>query len=156
MKKIYKKLDLSGLTGDELRLAQEDISKKLNELENQEYYENVVCKFKKKYEGQWVKLKGSFSGSYDGDTGFRLVKIKKVFNAYHQDDPVLWEFDVEPAVELMLNLKKPNICLNIYHSNRFNISEKQEKPQILTEEQIIEYKNKAVKVLQQHFDKAGL
>lgn len=156
MKKIYKKLDLSGLTGDELRLVQEDIRKKLNELENQEYYENVVCKFKEKYEGKWVKLKGSFCGSYDDDTGFRLVKIKKVFNAYHQDDPLLWEFDVEPAAEIMLNLKSPNISLNFYHSNRFNISEKQEKPQILTTEQVIEYKNKAVKVLQQHFDKAGL
>lgn len=156
MKKIYKKLDLSGLTGDELRLAQEDIYNKLKELENQEYYENVVCKFKEKYEGKWVKLKGSFSGSYDGDTGFRLVKIKKIFNAYHQDDPVLWEFDVEPAVELMLNLKSPNISLNFEHSNRFNISEKQEKPQILTTEQVIEYKNKAVKLLQQRFDKVGL
>lgn len=156
MKKIYKKLDLSGLTGDELRLAQEDICKKLEELENHDYYNNVVCKFKKKYEGQWVKLKGSFSGSYDGDTGFRLVKIKKVFNAYHQDDPVLWEFDVEPAAEIMMNLKNTNICLNLYHSNRFNISEKQEKPQILTKEQIIEYKNKAIKLLQQRFDKAGL
>lgn len=154
MKKIYKKLDLSGLTGDELRLAQEDIYNKLKELENREYYENVVCKFKEKYEGKWVKLKGSFSGSYDGDTGFRLVKIKKVFNAYHQDDPILWEFDVEPAIEILLNLKNPNI--SIYHSERFNISEKEEKPQILTTEQVIEYKNKAVKVLQQHFDKAGL
>ena len=152
----YKKLFIDDLNGDELRLAQEDIRKKLDELENREYYENVVCKFKEKYEGQWVKLKGSFCGSYEGDTGFRLVKIKKVFNAYHQDDPVLWEFDVEPAVELMLNLKKPNISLNIYHSNRFNISEKEEKPQILTKEQVIEYKNKAVKVLQQHFDKVGL
>lgn len=156
MKKIYKKLDLDGLTGDELRLAQEDISKKLEELENREYYENVICKFKEKYEGKWVKLKGSFSGSYDGDTGFRLVKIKKVFNAYHQDDPIKWEFDVEPEAEIMMNLKSPNVCLNVYHSNRFNISEKQEKPQILTTEQVIEYKNKAVKVLQQHFDKAGL
>lgn len=156
MKKIYKKLDLSGLTGDELRLAQEDIRKKLNELENQEYYENVVCKFKKKYEGQWVKLKGSFCGSYEDDTGFRLVKIKKVFNAYHQDDPVLWEFDVEPATEIVMNLKSQYISFNFYHSNRFNISEKKEKPQILTKEQITEYKNKAVKLLQQHFDKAGL
>ena len=156
MKKIYKKLDLAGLTGDELRLAQEDIRKKLEELENCDYYSNVVCKFKKKYEGQWVKLKGSFCGSYDGDTGFRLVKIKKVFNAYHQDDPVLWEFDVEPAAEIILNLKSPNISLNFYHSNRFNISEKQEKPQILTKEQIIEYKNMAVKLLQQRFAKAGL
>lgn len=156
MKKIYKKLDLAGLTGDELRLAQEDIRKMLEELENRDYYSTVVCKFKKKYEGQWVKLKGSFCGSYDGDTGFRLVKIKKVFNAYHQDDPVLWEFDVEPAAEIVLNLKSPNISLNFYHSNRFNISEKQEKPQILTKEQVIEYKNKAAKVLRQHFDKAGL
>ena len=156
MKKIYKKLDLAGLTGDELRLAQEDIRKKLEELENRDYYSNVVCKFKKKYEGQWVKLKGSFCGSYDGDTGFRIVKIKKVFNAYHQDDPVLWEFDVEPAAEILLDLKSPNISLNFYHSNRFNISEKQEKPQILTKEQIIEYKNMAVKLLQQRFEKAGL
>lgn len=156
MKKIYKKLDLSGLTSDELRLAQEDIRRKLEELENKEYYENVVCMFKEKYEGKWVKLKGSFCGSYEGDTGFRLVKIKKVFNAYHQDDPILWEFDVEPAVELMLNLKSPNISLNFEHSNRFNISEKQEKPQILTKEQVIEYKNKAVKLLQQRFDKVGL
>ena len=76
MKKIYKKLDLSGLTGDELRLAQEDIYNKLKELENQEYYENVVCKFKEKYEGKWVKLKGSFSGSYDGDTGSYLMGIR--------------------------------------------------------------------------------
>ena len=150
----YKKLFLDDLNGDELRLAQEDIRKKLDELENKEYYENVVYKFKEKYEGKWVKLKGSFSGSYDGDTGFRLVKIKKVFNAYHQDDPILWEFDVEPAVEMLLNLKNPNI--SIYHSDRCNISEKEEKPQILTTEQVIEYKNKAVKVLQQHFDKAGL
>lgn len=150
----YKKLFIDDLNGDELRLAQEDIRRKLEELENREYYENVVCKFKKKYEGKWVKLKGSFSGSYDGDTGFRLVKIKKVFNVYHQDDPILWEFDVEPAVEILLNLKNPNI--SIHHSNRFNISEKEEKPQILTTEQVIEYKNKAVKVLQQRFDKVGL
>ena len=154
MKKIYKKLDLSGLTGDELRLAQEDIYNKLKELENKEYYENVVCKFKEKYEGKWVKLKGSYCGSFDDDTGFRLVKIKKVFNTYHQDDPILWEFDVEPAVEILLNLKNPNI--SIYHSERFNISEKQEKPQILTKEQVMEYKNKAVKLLQQRFDKVGL
>lgn len=150
----YKKLFLDDLNGDELRIAQEDIRKKLDELENKEYYENVVCKFKEKYEGKWVKLNGSFSGSYDGDTGFRLVKIKKIFNAYHQDDPILWEFDVEPTVEILLNLKNPNI--SIYHSDRFNISEKEEKPQILTTEQVMEYKNKAVKVLQQHFDKVGL
>jgi hypothetical protein len=150
----YKKLFLDDLNGDELRLAQEDIRRKLEKLENKEYYENVVCKFKEKYEGKWVKLKGSFSGSYDGDTGFRLVKIKKVFNAYHQDDPILWEFDVEPAVEMLLNLKNPNI--SIYHSDSFNISEKEEKPQILTKEQVIEYKNKAVKLLQQRFDKVGL
>ena len=156
MKKTYKKLDLSGLTGDELRLAQEDIRKKLNELENREYYENVVCKFKEKYEGKWVKLKGSFCGSYDDDTGFRLVKIKKVFNTYHQDDPISWEFDVEPAAELVLNWKSQYISFNFYHSNRFNISEKKEKPQILTEKQVTEYKNKAVKLLQQRFDKVGL
>ena len=56
--------------------------------------------------------------------------------------------------KILLNLKNPNI--SIYHSNRFNISEKQEKPQILTTEQVIEYKNKAVKLLQQRFDKVGL
>lgn len=38
----------------------------------------------------------------------------------------------------------------------FNISEKQEKLQILATEQVIEYKNKVTKVLRQHFDKAGL
>lgn len=154
MKKIYKKLDLSGLTADELRIAQDDIYKKLKDIENEDYYKNVICKFKEKYEGQWVKLKGSFNGSYDGDTGFRLVKVKKVYNAYHQDDPIKWEFDIEGSV-ILLNFKQPNIILDVCHANRFNVSEKDEKPQILTIEKVAEYKEKAIKILEQQFEKVG-
>lgn len=155
MKKIYKKLDLSGLTGDELRLAQEDISKKLNELENREYYENVICKFKEKYEGKWVKLKGSFCGSYDGDTGFRIAKIEKVLNAFHQDDPVTWQFDVNIKVLMVLNLKEPAV-INIEHDFRTEISERVENPKILSLEQVKEYKQKLFDHIKKQFDKAGV
>ena len=151
----FRALNLEGLTGDELRIAQEDIRKKLEELENRDYYSTVVCKFKKKYEGQWVKLKGSFSASYTGDTGFRIAKIEKVHNAFHQDDPITWQFDVDVKVLMVLNLKEPAV-INIEHDFRTEISERIEEPKILSSEKVKEYKQKVLDHIKKQFNKAGV
>lgn len=155
-KSIYKALDLDGLTVDELRINQENIRKKIIDLENREYYNNVIRKFKQKYEGQWVKLKGSFNGSYDGDTGFRVVKINKVYNAFHQEDPIKWQFDVEIETSIVFNLKKSKTDVQIDHYFRTEISELTENPQIITKDKVTEYKDKAFELLKYQFERSGL
>lgn len=147
-----KVIDVSGMNAKQIRALLDQCNAKLKELENKEYYEKVIQKYKDKYEGKWVKLHGSDRYSYEGDTGYRLVKIREVKNVYHQDDAVKYEIEVSIDCNIRLNMPKQSgytaidISENGKHicsMERMTISEKNENPKILDEIQLQEIREEA-------------
>lgn len=140
-------IDVSKMTAKEARTLIDACQKQIKNIETKEYYEKVIKKYKDKYEGKWVKLRGSDRYSYEGDTGYRLVKIREVKNVYHQDDAVKYEFEVSIDCNIRLNMPKQSgytaidVSENGKHvcsMERMTISEKNENPKILDEIQLQE------------------
>lgn len=145
-------IDVSKMTAKEARILIDACQKQIKNIETKEYYDNVIRKYKEKYEGKWVKLRGSDRYSYDGDTGYRLVKIREVKNVYHQDDAVKYEIEVSIDCNIRLNLPKQSgytaidVSENGKHicsMERMTISEKNENPKILDEIQLQEIREAA-------------
>ncbi len=125
---------------------------RIKDIEDEKYFNDVICKYKEKYNGKWVKLRGSDRYSYDGDTGFRLVKIKDVRNVYHQDDPKKYEFEAVTECLMTFNFPKKygyvelSVTENGKHSqsiSRITISELKEKPKLVDEIELQEIREKA-------------
>lgn len=146
-----KVIDVSGMNAKQIRAILDQCNVKLKELENQEYYEKVIKKYKDKYEGKWVKLRGSDTYSYEGDTGYRLVKIKEVRNVYHQDDNQKYMFDVLIECNIRLNMPRSGYTAidisengkHICSMSRITISETRENPRIVDEVELQEIREAA-------------
>lgn len=147
-----KVIDVSGMNAKQIRAVLDQCNVRLKKLENEEYYEKVIKKYKDKYEGKWVKLRGSDSYSYEGDTGYRLVKITEVKNVYHQDDSQKYMFEVGIDCNIRLNMPRQSgytaidISENGKHicsMSRITISEKRENPRIVDEVELQEIREAA-------------
>lgn len=145
-------IDVSGMTSTQARKLIDKLQARIKDIEDEKYFNDVICKYKEKYNGKWVKLHGSDHYSYDGDTGFRLVKIKDVRNVYHQDDPKKYEFDVVIECLMTFNFPKKygyvelSVTENRKHSqslSRITISELKEKPKLVDEIELQEIREKA-------------
>ena len=142
MKKQKQKLtpniiDVSGMNAKQIRAVLDQCNVRLKKLEN---------------EGKWVKLRGSDSYSYEGDTGYRLVKITEVKNVYHQDDSQKYMFEVGIDCNIRLNMPRQSgytaidISENGKHicsMSRITISEKRENPRIVDEVELQEIREAA-------------
>lgn len=146
-----KVIDVRGMNAKQIRAVLDQCNVRLKELENKEYYEKVIKKYKDKYEGKWVKLRGSDTYSYEGDTGYRLVKIKEVRNVYHQDDNQKYMFDVLIECNIRLNMPRSGYTAidisengkHICSMSRITISETRENPRIIDEVELQEIREAA-------------
>ena len=147
-------IDVSNMTGTQIRVLIDKLKARLIDIENESYYDKVISKYKEKYEGKWVMLSGSDRYTYDGDNGYRLVKVRKVINVYHQDDAKKYEFDVSYDCIIRLNLPKQVNSEYSYteigvtesgkkSNERITISELNEHPKIVSEVRIQEIREKA-------------
>lgn len=147
-------IDVSNMSGTQIRVLINKLQAKLIDIENESYYDKVISKYKEKYEGKWVMLSGSDRYTYDGDNGYRLVKVRKVINVYHQDDAKKYEFDVSYDCIIRLNLPKQANSEYSYteigvtesgkkSNERITISELNEHPKIVSEVRIQEIREKA-------------
>ncbi len=149
-----KVIDVSGMSGTQIRKLIDKLNDKLIEIENEAYYDKVISKYKEKYEGKWVMLSGSDRYTYDGDKGYRLVKVRNVINVFHQDDAKKYEFDVGYDCIIRLNLPKQTKNEYSYSeigitesgkksNDRITISELKEHPKVVDEVRIQEIREKA-------------
>lgn len=145
-------IDVSGMTSTQARKLIDKLQARIKDIEDEKYFNDVICKYKEKYNDKWVKLHGSDRYSYDGDTGFRLVKIKDVRNVYHQDDPKKYEFDAVIECLMTFNFPKKygyvelSVTENGKHPqslSRITISELKEKPKLAGEIELQEIREKA-------------
>lgn len=145
-------IDVSGMTSTQARKLIDKLQARIKDIEDEKYFNDVICKYKEKYNGKWVKLHGSDRYSYEGDTGYRLVKIREVKNVYHQDDAVKYEIEVSIDCNIRLNMPKQSgytaidVSENGKHicsMERMTISEKNENPKILDEIQLQEIREEA-------------
>lgn len=78
------KIDVSKLSVVEIDTLLDECRKEL-ETRKQKTDDAILAKYNTKYAGKWVRLKGVHT--YDSENvGYRLVYIKQITSAYHQDD----------------------------------------------------------------------
>ena len=78
------KIDVSKLSAVEIDTLLTNCRKEL-EIRKQKTEDAILAKYNAKYAEKWVRLKGVTT--YDSENeGYRLVYIKQITSAYHQDD----------------------------------------------------------------------
>ena len=126
--------DFAGMSPKQIRKVIEKAETALKYAERKEYFDSVICKFKKKYNGKWVRIKPTWSES--SNTWFTILKVNDVTNAYHQDDSVKWQFDIKTDASYTINLSENFFDYLVNHDSLMTISEKEHEPKILTEKEV--------------------
>lgn len=146
-------LDFADMSSKQIRKVIAKAEKALKAAENWEYYDKVVSKFQKKYDGHWVKYKEVWSEN--PDTWFCLVKIKRVNNAYHQDDAVKYMIDAEIDRVYHVNLSERYFNFMVEDSKLVTISEAEQEPKILTDKEVEKIRTAVDKRYMENIKKLG-
>lgn len=146
--------DFAGMSPKQIRKVIEKAEKSLKAAENREYYDKVIRKFQKKYDGRWVKYRETWSEN--PDTWFCLVKIKRVNNAYHQDNAVKYMIDAEVDGVYHVNLSEGYFNFMVEDSNLVTISESEHEPKILTDKEVEKIRMAVDKRYTENIKKLGL
>ena len=146
-------LDFAGMSPKQIRKVIAKAEKALKAAENREYYNKVVRKFQKKYDGHWVKYRETWSGN--PDNWFCLVKIKHVYNVYHQDDTVKYMIDATIDRIYHVNLSEGYFSF-MFEDNKFvTISEAGHEPKILTDKEVEKIRTTVDKRYMENIKKIG-
>jgi len=147
-------LDFAGMSPKQIREVIAKAEKALKAADNREYYDKVIRKFQKKYDGRWVKYRETWSEN--PDTWFCLVKIKRVNNAYHQDNPVKYMIDAEIDRIYHVNLSEGYFNFMVEDSKLVTISEAGQYPKILTDRELEKIRATVDKRYMENIKKIGL
>ena len=147
-------LDFASMSPKQIRKVIEKAEKSLKAAENREYYDKVIRKFQKKYDGHWVKYREAWSEN--PDKWFSLVKIKRVNNVYHQDDPVKYMIDAKIDCVYHVNLSEGYFNFMVEDNNLVTISEADREPKILTDKEVEKIRMAVDKRYTENIKKLGL
>lgn len=146
-------LDFAGMSPKQIRKVITKAEKELKAAETWEYYNKIVRKFRKKYDGRWVKYRETWSEN--PDNCFCLVKIKRVNNAYHQDDPVKYMIDAEIDRAYHVNLSDGYFNFMVEDNKFVTISEVAHEPKILTDKEVEKIRTAVDKRYMENIKKIG-
>lgn len=147
-------LDFAGMSPEQIRKVIAKAENALKTAETWEYYNKVVRKFRKKYDGHWVKYRETWSEN--PDTWFCLVKIKRVNNAYHQDNAVKYMIDTEIDRIYHVNLSEEFFNFMVEDRKLVTISEADREPKILTDKEVEKIRAAIDKRYMENIKKLGL